>query len=152
MMQDLLTLTLESLAIAVTLVMFLDFFYGLRHLYNASATTIKGKPEEAILPRGSAEKVVIAFVPTPIDPDETAPLNDPWTTEVEEVIESFSCHAKAPKTVYLLPPAVFAEAQEPEIDYSGWTIRALKKEAQNRKLSKYSSLTKNQLISRLTAA
>lgn len=138
-MQDLLTLTLESLAIAVTLVMFLDFFCGLRHLYNTSATTIEGKPEEALTVKPIQE-----------DPEETAPLDDPWATEVEEVIESFYCHAITQNPVYLLPPALLETRSEPETDYSGWTIRALKKEAQNRKLSKYSSLTKNQLISRLT--
>jgi hypothetical protein len=40
--------------------------------------------------------------------------------------------------------------EQSEIDYSGWTFRALKKEAQNRKLSKYSSLIKAQLVATLT--
>ena len=53
-MQNLLTLTLETLAIATALMIFADFFCGLSRLYNASATTTQeDKPEE-----------VIAIVPT----------------------------------------------------------------------------------------
>lgn len=142
-MQDLLTLTLESLAITITLVMFLDFFCGLTHLYNASATTFQDKPEEAI-----------AFVPTPSDPKETAPLSNPWEGEGDKAIsQPCCCQQQATPVVHLLAPAMPEVVEQFEmVDFSGWTIRALKKEAQNRKLSKYSSLTKKQLISRLTAA
>lgn len=140
-MQDLLTLTLETLAIATALMMFADFFGGLTHLYYACATTQKDQPEEAI-----------AFEPTPIDPDETAPLDDAWVGEIE-VISQCCCLTEASPVLYLLPPATPGVIDQPEtVDYSGWTIRALKKEAQNRKLSKYSSLTKAQLVATLTAA
>lgn len=157
-MQVLLTSTVELLALAATLVMVLDFVSGLVNLYNAQhATTQENKPEEAIpkvLPRQ------IAVEPVLIDLEETPTLDDPWLAEIEVVVDPFCYYAPAtpeckgaliaPKRIYLLPPAL-SVVNQPEIDYSGWTIRALKKEAQNRKLSKYSSLTKNQLISRLTA-
>ncbi len=148
-MQDLLTLTLESLVITITLVMFLDFFCGLTHLYNASATTFQDKPEEAIpkvLPRQ------IAIVPTPSDTKETAPLSDLWQGEGDKAIsQPCCCQQEASPVIYLLPPAMPEVIEQPEIDFSGWTIRALKKEAQRRQLRKYSSLTKAQLLTALAA-
>ena len=141
-MQDLLTLTLETLAIATALMMFADFFCGLIHLYNASATTTQeDKPEEAI-----------AIVPTLAISKETLPLDDAWEGEGEiEVISQCCYKPEAAPVIYLLAPAQEA-VEQPAIDFSDWSIRALKKEAQNRKLSKYSSLTKAQLLIALTAA
>ena len=140
-MQDLLTLTLETLAIATALMMFADLFCGLSRLYKASTTTTQeDKPEGAI-----------AIVPTLAIPKETLPLDDAWEGEGEiEVISQCCYKTEAAPVIYLLAPA--QAVQRPAIDFSDWSIRALKKEAQNRKLSKYSSLTKKQLISRLTAA
>lgn len=149
-MQDLLTLTLEILAITTALMMFADFCYGLRPLYCACATATEDKPEEAI------PKVLhrqIAIEPTQGDPKETAPLSNPWEGEGDKAIsQPCCCQQEATPVVHLLAPAMPEVVEQFEmVDFSGWTIRALKKEAQRRKLSKYSSLTKAQLVATLTA-
>lgn len=138
-MQDLLTLTLEILAIATALMMFADFCYGLRPLYCACATA-QDKPE-----------IAVAAKATSTDSKEIAPLNDPWVGEISVISQCFCCKSEVPSVVYLLPPAMPEVVEQFEmVDFSGWTIRALKKEAQRRKLSKYSSLTKAQLVATLT--
>lgn len=99
-MQDLLTLTLEMIAIAAALVMFLDFVSGLANLYNVTAASGIATTQEA----PTVEPT------TSIEPEETAPLDDPWTVKVEESIESPYCRAIASpaeialKIIYLLPP------------------------------------------------
>lgn len=117
-MQDLLTITAELLVIVPILFLALDFSCGLMHLYSANPTTVQeDKPEEAI-----------AIVPTQGDPNQTVPLNsDPWEGEGEiEVISQCCYKPEAAPVLHLLAPAQkFVE--QPAIDYSGWTIRALKK-------------------------
>lgn len=149
-MQDLLTLTAELIVIVPILFLALDFVSGLMHLYNAKPTTQEDKPEtETQTPAARA----IVPVQTQSEPDveQIRVVEDPWDSEGIEVIQSNASHALTPKRIYLLPPALSVVKQPDTVDYSGWTIRALKREAQQRKLSKYSSLTKNQLISQLTA-
>jgi len=81
---------------------------------------------------------------------EVEAISDPWEGEVEAINQCFCCLETTP-VIYLLSPAMPEVIEQPEtVDYSGWTIRALKKEAQRRKLSKYSSLTKAQLVATLT--
>lgn len=137
-MQDLLTSTAEIIVIVPLLFLAIDFLAGLLNLYTSDQHKLQG---------------AIAFVPTQGGPKETAPLNDPRVGEGEiEVINQCCCLTEASPVISLLPPAMPEVVEQPPIDYSGWSIRALKKQAQNLKLSKYSSLTKKQLISRLTAA
>jgi hypothetical protein len=125
-MQNLLTLALEILAIAATLMMVADFFHGAKRLYCACATVGENKPE-------------------------TAPLSDPWEGEVEiDTITQPCCKVESAPLLHLLPPAQKVVGQAP-IDYSDWTIRQLKKEAQRRQLKRYGNLTKPQLITALAA-
>ncbi len=125
-MQNLLTLTLEILAIGATLMMVADFCSGLKRLYCTCGTVGEHKPE-------------------------TAPLSDPWEGEVEiDTITQPCCKPEAAPLLRLLPPAPKVVEQAP-IDYSDLTIRQLKKEAQRRQLKRYSNLTKPQLITALAA-
>ncbi len=139
-MQNLLTLALEILAIAATLMMFADFCYGLKRLYCACGTVQEQKPEAAV-----------ASGVTSTNPKETVSLSDPWEGEVEiETISQPCSRAEAAPLLRLLPPAQVVVGQAP-IDYSDLTIRQLKKEAQRRQLKRYSNLTKPQLITALAA-
>ena len=80
---------------------------------------------------------------------EVEAIADPWEGEVETINQCFCCHDEDTPVTCLLPPAQEGVEQLP-IDYSGLTIRQLKKLAQCRRLSKYSSLTKAQLVATLT--
>jgi hypothetical protein len=122
-MQDLLTLTLESLAIATALMMFADFCYGLRPLYCACATAQEDKPEEAI-----------AIVPNNRDLKGTAPLSDPWEGEGDKAIalrknirtlfeSSINTTTKAIKLIPALPHPIL-EHTPPMLDViQVWRIR-----------------------------
>lgn len=169
-MQDILTLILESVAIAVTFVMFLDFISGLTHLYYACTTFQENKPNQT-MPKVQKRKEMLeksfypqSFEQNTVTPSLTSPkkirtIDDPWLSEIEVVIApcynapatpKCNCIQSIPSKIDLLSPTPSINTQL-EINYSNWTIRALKKEAQRRKLSKYSALTKEQLISRLIA-
>ncbi len=139
-MQNLLTLTLEILAIVATLMMFADFCSGLKHLYCACGTAREQKPEAAV-----------ASGVTSTNPKETAPLSDPWEGEVEvDTITQPCCKPEAAPLLRLLPPAQEV-VEQPQVDFSDWTIRQLKKEAQRRQLKRYGNLTKFELITALAA-
>ncbi len=137
-MQNLLTLTLEILAIVATLMMFADFCSGLKHLYCACGTVREQKPEAAVASRG-----------TSTNPKETVSLSDPWEGEIETISQP-CCKPESAPLLRLLPPAQEV-VEQPPVDFSDWTIRQLKKEAQRRQLKRYGNLTKFELITALAA-
>ncbi len=139
-MQNLLTLALEILATAAALMMVADFCYGLKRLYCTCATVQEQKPEAAVASGGTSSR-----------PKETVSLSDPWEGEGEiETISQPCCKPESAPLLRLLPPAQEV-VEQPQVDFSDWTIRQLKKEAQRRQLKRYSNLTKPQLITALAA-
>ncbi len=142
-MQDLLTATIVAIAILFTASAIADFTAGLVTLWRNAGT--KAQPRVEAKP--AIEQPAIA---NQVEP--TSALPDPWLQPVEEIEIALPSKQSSVKPQMLLAPAPEVAGQpENVIDYSGWSIRELKKEAQRRKLGKYSSLTKSQLIERLAA-
>lgn len=151
-MQDVLTTAIELTAIAFTTFVAIDFALGLLTLLPETAPVARKQgqqefPEDAIkfydvfndigeVTNGNADMA-----------HET--ITDPWDVEVEIEIVLTATTTETQKPVLLLPPARMV-AQQPANDYSGWTIRALKKEASSRKIKGYSNMTKDKLITALS--
>jgi hypothetical protein len=142
-MESLLTATIVAITILFTVSAIADFAAGLVRLWrNAGAKT--QPPIEA---KSAIEQPAIANQVQP-----ASALPDLWMLPVEEIAIALPSKQSSVKPQLLLAPAPeVADQPENVIDYSSWTIRSLKKEAQRRKLGKYSSLTKSQLIERLAA-
>jgi hypothetical protein len=143
-MQDLLTATIVAIAILFTASAIADFTAGLVRLWRNAGTKAQPRVEAkpAIEPPAIANQV-----------EPASALPDLWMQPVEEVALALPPQQMNNiKPTFLLPAAPEVAGQpENVVDYSSWSIRALKKEAQRRKLGKYSSLTKSQLIERLAA-
>ncbi len=137
------TAAITAIALLFASFITVDFATGLITLWqNAGAKTQ--------LPIQAKPATLLPAIANQVEPASALP--DLWMLPVEEVALVLPSEQLSVKSQLLLAPAPEVAGQpENVIDYSGWSIRELKKEAQRRKLGKYSSLTKSQLIEKLAA-
>ena len=142
-MESLLTVATFAITILFTASAIADFAAGLVKLWQDAGTKVQ--------PRVEAKPAIAGCsIANQVQPASALP--DLWMLPVEEIAIALPSKQSSVKPQLLLAPAPeVADQPENVIDYSSWTIRSLKKEAQRRKLGKYSSLTKSQLIERLAA-
>ncbi len=142
-MQDFIAIATIFIALSFAAIVMIDFISGLVAIWEKAGSQSQPQVElePAIEPQVIAPKV------------EASALPDLWVLPLEEIAIALPPQQiNNIKPIFLLPAALEVVKQpENVIDYSGWSIRELKKEAQRRKLGKYSSLTKSQLIERLAA-
>ncbi len=134
-MQDLLTYAFLTLAAGYAVLMGVDFIHGLIRL--VPQVTAEGPEQVEEVPQVTAE-----------GPEET-----PKVATWDWLVPSLDCDVPQVDAIEFgrHKLRVLEVAQQSERDYSSLSIRELKKLASERKIKRYSSLTKTQLLTALAA-
>lgn len=146
--QDFLTYAIEAIACGFIALMLLDLGDHISNeildIFCPVPTSPLTTTKETSVPAPQLDLV------QQLEAFETPVVEDPWLTAEVNSTDCCCNYCATPaiqKPLLLLPPAQDTVSNNA---YESWSIRQLKREAQERKIKAYISLTKAQLIQRLT--